>query len=99
VPLKALNPDEERVFRKICTRREQIAGEIARIQEQLLKGVEPYRLAQDGWRSHYSRPPGRERRKPSRDEEEGEFAGVPSSDQNKCHKPVNNVRDKREGEL
>lgn len=47
VPLKALNPNEERVFRKIATRREQIAAEIASIQEQLLKGVKPFRLKPD----------------------------------------------------
>jgi len=46
-PLKALNPKEERVFRKIAARREQIASEIAEIQEQLLKNVKPFRLKPD----------------------------------------------------
>ncbi|MEM3694876.1 MAG: hypothetical protein QXJ11_02835 [Candidatus Bathyarchaeia archaeon] len=46
-PLKALNPREERVFRKIAARREQIAREIAEIQEQLLCGVKPFRLKPD----------------------------------------------------
>ncbi|MEM2385486.1 MAG: hypothetical protein QXO67_00745 [Candidatus Bathyarchaeia archaeon] len=44
VPLKALNPREELVFRKIAARREQIASEIAEICEQLLKNVRPFRL-------------------------------------------------------
>jgi len=48
-PLKALNPREERVFRKIAARREQIASEIAEIQERLLKGVRPFRLKPDSW--------------------------------------------------
>lgn len=43
-PLKALNPKEERVFRKIASRREQIAEEIAEVTEQLLKNVKPFRL-------------------------------------------------------
>jgi hypothetical protein len=47
VPLKALNPKEERVFRRIATRREQIAQEIAEISEQLLKDVKPFRLKPD----------------------------------------------------
>jgi len=51
VPLKALSPKEERVFRKIASRREQIAHEIAEIQEQLLKGVKPFRLKPDLHRS------------------------------------------------
>jgi len=46
-PLKALNPREERVFRKIAARREQIAREIAKIQEQLLRDVKPFRLKPD----------------------------------------------------
>jgi hypothetical protein len=46
-PLKALNPNEERVFRKIAARREQIAREIAEIQEQLLRDVKPFRLKPD----------------------------------------------------
>jgi len=44
VPLKALNPKEERVFRKIAAKREQIAEEIAEITEQLLADVKPFRL-------------------------------------------------------
>jgi hypothetical protein len=47
VPLKALNPREERVFRKIAARREQIAREIAELSEQLLKNVKPFRLKPD----------------------------------------------------
>ena len=47
VPLKALNPGEERVFRKILGRREMIAAEIAEIQEQLLRDVKPFRLKPD----------------------------------------------------
>jgi len=46
-PLKALNPREERVFRKIAARREQIAEEIAGITEQLLHDVKPFRLKPD----------------------------------------------------
>jgi hypothetical protein len=47
VPLKALNPKEERVFRKIAAKREQIAEQIAEISEQLLKDVKPFRLKPD----------------------------------------------------
>ncbi|MEM3629379.1 MAG: hypothetical protein QXZ02_05290 [Candidatus Bathyarchaeia archaeon] len=47
VPLKALSPKEERVFRRIAARREQIAGEIAEISEQLLRDVKPFRLKPD----------------------------------------------------
>ena len=47
VPLKALNPGEERVFRKILSRREEIAAEIAAVQLQLLKDVKPFRLKPD----------------------------------------------------
>lgn len=54
-PLKALNPKEERVFRKIATRREQIAQEIAEIQEQLLAGVKPFRLKPEPHRSRSRR--------------------------------------------
>jgi len=46
-PLKALNPKEERVFRKIAARREQIAEEIAVLTEQLLRDVKPFRLKPD----------------------------------------------------
>lgn len=46
-PLKALNPREERVFRRIVARREQIAREIAEIEEQLLQDVKPFRLKPD----------------------------------------------------
>ena len=52
VPLKALNPKEEKVFRRIASRREQIATEIAEITEQLLANVKPYRLKP----SHVDRP-------------------------------------------
>jgi hypothetical protein len=48
-PLKALNPREERVFRKIASRREQIAQEIAEVTEELLHGVKPFRLKPDSW--------------------------------------------------
>lgn len=51
VPLKALDPKEEKVFRKICTRREIIAGEITDIQLRLLKDVKPFRLKPDLHRS------------------------------------------------
>lgn len=43
-PLKALNPNEERVFRKIAGRREMIAKELAEIEMELLKDVRPFRL-------------------------------------------------------
>jgi len=43
-PLRALSRREEKVFRKICSRREEIAGEVAAIQAELLKGVKPFRL-------------------------------------------------------
>jgi hypothetical protein len=46
-PLKALNPREERVFRRIAARREQIAREIAEVEEQLLRDVKPFRLKPD----------------------------------------------------
>lgn len=51
VPLRALNPGEERVFRKILGRREMIAAEIAEIQLQLLRDVKPFRLKPDVSRS------------------------------------------------
>jgi hypothetical protein len=50
-PLKALNPREERVFRRIAARREQIAREIAEIEEQLLRDVKPFRLKPEPKRS------------------------------------------------
>jgi len=53
-PLKALNPKEERVFRKIATRREEIAEEIAVITEQLLHDVKPFRLKPDLQRRSWS---------------------------------------------
>jgi hypothetical protein len=59
--LKALNPREELVFRKIASRREQIAGEIAEIQESLLKDTKPFRLKPD---LHKSRSRARDRHKP-----------------------------------
>jgi hypothetical protein len=43
-PLKALNPREEIVFRRVMTRREEIAGEIADIENELLWDVKPFRL-------------------------------------------------------
>lgn len=61
-PLKALNPKEEKVFRKIATRREKIAQEIADIELQLLKEVKPFRLKPDP----RSRSRGRLTRKPKR---------------------------------
>jgi len=54
-PLKALNPAEERVFRRIATKREQIAQEIAEIQEELLKDVRPFRLKPDTRKHSWSR--------------------------------------------
>jgi len=50
-PLEALNPEEEKVFRKICTRREEIAQEITELQGQLLKDVQPFRLNLESKRS------------------------------------------------
>ena len=50
-PLKALNPKEERVFRRIVARREQIAREIAELSEQLLRDVKPFRLKPEPKRS------------------------------------------------
>jgi len=54
-PLKALNPREERVFRRIAARREQIAREIAELSEQLLRDVKPYRLKPEPRRSQSRR--------------------------------------------
>jgi len=51
VPLKALKPREEEVFRKIATRREQIAGRLAEIELELLKEVKPFRLKPEPPRS------------------------------------------------
>jgi hypothetical protein len=48
-PLKALNPKEEKVFRKVAARREQIASEIADIQLRLLREVKPFSLKPDSW--------------------------------------------------
>jgi len=48
-PLKALNPKEEKVFRRVASRREQIASEIADIQLLLLKDVRPFSLKPDSW--------------------------------------------------
>jgi hypothetical protein len=47
VPLKALNSKEEKAFRKIASRREEIAAEIADIQLELLRDVKPFRLKPD----------------------------------------------------
>jgi hypothetical protein len=55
VPLKALDQKEERAFRKIATRREEIAQEIADIQLRLLKDVKPFRLKPDVGRSQLRR--------------------------------------------
>lgn len=54
-PLKALNPREERVFRKIMSRREEIAREIAEIQEQLMVDVKPFRLKPELHKKSWSR--------------------------------------------
>jgi hypothetical protein len=43
-PLKALDPEEEKVFRKICTRRDEFAQEITDLQGQLFKDVKPFKL-------------------------------------------------------
>jgi hypothetical protein len=43
-PLRALNREEEQVFRRIIARREEIIGEVTRIQAELLKGVKPFRF-------------------------------------------------------
>ena len=43
-PLACLSRSEEKVFRKICARREEIAREVAEVQAQLLKGVKPFVL-------------------------------------------------------
>jgi hypothetical protein len=51
VPLKALNPKEEVVFRKIASRREQIAARLAEVQLELLKEVKPFRLKPEPRRS------------------------------------------------
>jgi hypothetical protein len=47
-PLRALGSREEKVFRKICTRREEIACKIAEIQNELLKDVKPFKLDFEG---------------------------------------------------
>jgi len=69
VPLKALNPREERVFRRIVARREQIAREIAEIEEQLLRDVKPFRLKTEPKRS---RSRARDKTKPLNPGEERE---------------------------
>jgi hypothetical protein len=51
VPLKALKPKEEEVFRKIATRREQIATRLAEIELELLREVKPFRLKPEPTRS------------------------------------------------
>jgi len=51
VPLKALKPKEEEVFRKIATRREQIAARLAEIELELLREVKPFRLKPEPARS------------------------------------------------
>jgi len=56
VPLKALNPREERVFRRIAARREQIAEEIAEVTEQLLRDVKPFRLKPSRSRARDKKP-------------------------------------------
>jgi len=62
VPLKALKPKEEEVFRKIATKREQIAARLAEIELELLQDVKPFRLKPESARSQ-SRA--RDRTKPS----------------------------------
>jgi hypothetical protein len=47
-PLGALGKREEKVFRKICTRREEIALAVAEIQSELLKDVRPFKLEFEG---------------------------------------------------
>jgi hypothetical protein len=44
IPLKALAPSEERVFRRVLARREAIAKEITNVLGELLKDVKPFRL-------------------------------------------------------
>jgi hypothetical protein len=51
IPLKALNPAEEKVFRKVLTRREAIAREVTRVLGELLRDVRPFRLKPDFKRS------------------------------------------------
>jgi len=51
VPLKALKPKEEEVFRKIATRREQIGARLAEIELELLREVKPFRLKPERSRS------------------------------------------------
>jgi len=63
VPLKALKPKEEEVFRKIATRREQIAARLAEIELELLREVKPFRLKPEPGRST-SRSRARDRNKP-----------------------------------
>jgi len=45
--LRVLNKEEEKVFRKICGRREEIAREVAGIQAELLKDTVPFKLESD----------------------------------------------------
>ena len=47
-PLRALSRSEEKVFRKICGRREEIAREVADVQNELLKNVKPFKLEFEG---------------------------------------------------
>ena len=47
-PLRALSRSEEKVFRKICGRREEIAREVAEIQSELLGSVKPFKLEFEG---------------------------------------------------
>jgi hypothetical protein len=44
IPLKALAPSEERVFRRVLARREAIAKEITNVLGELLRDVKPFRL-------------------------------------------------------
>lgn len=66
-PLRALSRSEEKVFRKICARREQIAVEVADIQSELLKSVRPLRFEFEGSRSR-----AHDKHKPSGGEKNGE---------------------------
>lgn len=43
-PLRALSKSEELIFRKICARREEIALEVARVQNELMRGTVPFRF-------------------------------------------------------
>jgi hypothetical protein len=46
-PLRALSKEEEKVFRQIVGRREEIAREVREIEAELLKNVKPFRLVSE----------------------------------------------------